>query len=132
MDSGISVTLKLRGMFFWTASTTWWSLPGNISERQMEARGKRCVNHYYNTKKILHLVKHRTKSKCCNFSVTSDSFRDKSKKGKGNKDPAEMVKFSKVLCPVCIHKHINTCKYICIYTSVQRFGVFFQEMSNYI
>lgn len=40
MDSGILVTLKLRGMLFWTASTTWWSLPGNISEHQMETRGK--------------------------------------------------------------------------------------------
>lgn len=40
MDLGILVALTLRETFFWTASTTWWSSPGNISERRTEARGK--------------------------------------------------------------------------------------------
>lgn len=49
MDLEILVVLTLRETFFWTVSTTWWSSPGNIFERQMEARGKLGVTFYYNT-----------------------------------------------------------------------------------
>ncbi|XP_058637959.1 LOW QUALITY PROTEIN: unconventional myosin-XV [Onychostoma macrolepis] len=54
-----------------------------------EAEGNVLLDSQYNMVEFAR--KHFRKSD----GSKSDSFRDKSKKGKGNKDPAEMVKFSK-------------------------------------